>query len=238
MNITWVATTKSATTRVSNCDIHVKHINRDVYNVAIIRRDNRCLKYERNIECDSLSFAMMEAHRIIELNPVKFISPNFAKLEKSVKGYKAVLIWNSNINHFGLRVIEVRIPKDTIVHNPAIDSIDAGEGIFKYRAQDAIITSKFESYEKGLSLFIGEMIATAYPRIMINCIVSNFDAVKGHYSTGMKVHIPNFSWEDTECAAGFHFFTSKAQAERYMTYYYPLAAKLNDIVVKEANNGG
>ena len=237
MNITWVAGTKSATTRVNNYDIYVKHVTRDVYNIAIIRRDNPCLQYERDIECDSMSFAMMEAHRVIELNPVKFISPNFVTSKKSIKGYKAVLIWNSKIHLFGLRVIEVRIPKGTIVHVPRLESIDVVEKeMFKYRAQDAIITGKFASYEKGLSLFVGELIAQTCPRVLINCLVSNFDSVKGHYSTGMKVHIPDFSWQDAECAEGFHFFTSKAEAERYMMYYYALAAKLNDIIVKEAQN--
>lgn len=244
MNITWVTTTESAKTRVNNYEIHVKNVKqglnqpRRVYNVSIIRRDNRYLQYERDILCDSLSFAMMEAHRIIELNPDKFISPNFSTLKKSIKGYKAVLVWNSNINHFHLRVIEVRIPKGTIVHNPKLESIDVNEGMFKYRAQDAVITSKFASYEKGLSLFIGEMIAQAYPQVLINNLVINLgDHVKGYYSTGMKVHIPDFSWYDAECAAGFHFFTSKAEAERYLMYYYPLATKLNVIIAKEANNG-
>lgn len=238
MNITWVTTTEVATTRVNDYDIYIKRINLDVYNVSITRHTNGCLQYEHDIQCDSLSFAMMEAHRIIELNPVKFISPNFTTLKKSIKGYKVVLIWNSEINHFGLKVIEVRIPKGTIVHKPALDTVDACEGIFKYRAQDAIITSKFASYEKGLSLFIGEMIAYAYPRILIDDLVSNLDdGFKGYYSTGMKVHIPNFSFEDTECAEGFHYFTSKAEAERYLMYYYPVASKLNDIVTEEANNG-
>lgn len=242
MNIKWTVTETSARTIVSNYDIFVYRdetaSGRVYYDITMIDRNNSQIRYNRTITCDSVTDAMVEAHRIIELNPAKFISPNFTTLKKSIKGYKAVLIWNSKINHFGLRVIEVRIPKGTVVHTPAPDSVDYEEGMFKYRAQDAIITSKFANYEKGLSLFIGELIAQTYPRVWINDLVTNLgDHVRGYYSTGMKIHIPDFSWHDTECAAGFHYFLTQSEAERYLVCYYTLAAKLNDIITKEANNG-
>ena len=194
--------------------------------------------------------AMIKAHMLIEnhrhdLFPLR----SFKTLQNDVVGYKAVILYSPVHDLFDSRILKVTIPKGTIIHNPDYCSLDDIIGSeLKYRAQDAIINYIVDYPYSIYDITDDDVILSAhrcsqvldvfdggygYYYFQPDKFIKQVKDLGGVYSECMSIHIPDFSWEDTECGEGFHYFLTYDDAKRYSIRFGGLINTLNKYVNKK-----
>lgn len=196
--------------------------------------------------------AMIKAHMFVENHRHDlFQFRSFEKLQKDTVGYKAVILYSPACDFFTSRILKVTIPKGTIVHYPVL-AIAHGESPseFKYRAQDAIINYVVDYYNHTINdIEAGDVLLSAHCCSQVIGHIYNVAAhylytspdrfieqVKnrgGVYSECMSIHIPDFSWDDTTCGEGFHYFLTYDEAARYSARFSGMISTLNRYVNKK-----
>ena len=205
--------------------------------------------------------AMIKAHMLVENHRHDlFQFRSFRKLQKDTVGYKAVILYSPACDFFTSRILKVTIPKGTIIHFPDAIFIPGIQSEFKYRSQDAIINYVVDYYNHTINdIEDGDVLLSAhccskvlgpyrdacdgyeYLHLCPDKFIEQVKNRGGVYSECMSIHIPDFSWDDTACGEGFHYFLTYDEARRYSARFAGMISTLNRYVnkshTKEANNG-
>lgn len=270
MNITWKDFVDSKRAYVDRGEIIVCKDHEGFVVVIYTTRFGSCSPIRSKI-FKTEAEAMIKAHMLVENHRHDlFQFRSFKKLQKDVVGYKAIILYDSEHDFFTSRVLKVIIPKDTIVHCPGMPHPYATISLeSKYRAQDAIIKHVVDYYNHTIDdIEDGDVLLSAhccgqvlgpyrdvyddgYPHFHPDKFIEQVKDLGGVYSKGMSIHIPDFSWEDTECGEGFHYFLTYDEARRYHARFSGMISTLNrcvnkgelyhsgiyNLLTKEANNG-
>lgn len=272
MNITWKDFVDSKRAYVDHGEIIVREDNDDIGGFVVTIYTKR---FGRGGPIISKPFkteaeAMIMAHKLIENHRHDlFQFRSFRKLQKDTVGYKAVILYSPGLDFFTSRVLKVTIPKDTIVHYPDSGFRNIITYELKYRAQDAIINYVVDYYNHTINdIEAGDVLLSAhccsqvlgpyrdaydrYLHFPPDNFIEQVKDLGGVYSECMSIHIPDFSWEDTECGEGFHYFLTYDEARRYSVRFTGMISALNryvnkkeelyhsgiyNLLTKEANNG-